>query len=552
MPEHVGRAGRRRVEALPLQQVGPVQRRPRRPRAPPRPARARGRAARATTRTSGPPAPSARDGAHVASDLFVDELVDAVVVVALAGVVHGAVVGHRVVDVVGVGRVGRAGPSPRPAPGRGRPAARPPRGRRPGSAAAKPSRNAVTGAASCSTLSAAVRVRSASSPSSTSSPRDRGRRTARRSSRGGSRPQTCAPSASRNLELSASTRSRRSAQVSTSRCSWPSAGDLGQVERREQPVQGQAVLLLAAGPYGVQPGHVEHQRQLAAAVRADQHRAVAARRRPRAAAGRSRGGQVAACRTASTATRAARVEQRVAAGEQRGHRAAVPRVLAGEGHRPVRSAPGRRPPPPRRRRSPRRAPRSSRVRPCSSTEALSAPSSRAATPPASTTALNAVMHRPVVRAACRTGWQAGTREHAVGHSRPGGLRPRPGRQPRPAARPGARRQRPGRAARGVRPRLRRGRLRRQPVRRAAGRRRSPPSWPRWRPSTTPRSWPGMFETSARPGPALQHPAGARRRDGVVPQDPPLRLLRLPRVRRAHRRARSTPVAGGRRPASGSG
>ena len=39
----------------------------------------------------------------------------------------------------------------------------------------------------------------------------------------------------------------------------------------------------------------------------------------------------------------------------------------------------------------------------------------------------------------------------------------------------------------------------------------------------------------RPRPAVQHPRGPRPRGGGVPQDPPLRLLRLPRVRPAHRR-----------------
>ena len=101
--------------------------------------------------------PVGEDGAHrAASDLFVDELVDAVSPrTTLAGVVDGAVVGDRVVDVVGVGRVGRAVPAlgqrlrPR------RPAPRSRSGSASWLAAAKPSRYAVTGAASCSTLWAA-------------------------------------------------------------------------------------------------------------------------------------------------------------------------------------------------------------------------------------------------------------------------------------------------------------------------------------------------------------------------------------------------------------
>ena len=61
---------------------------------------------------------------------------------------------------------------------------------------------------------------------------------------------------------------------------------------------------------------------------------------------------------------------------------------------------------------------------------------------------------------------------------------------------------------------------------------------------------GMFEPGDDAEPAVQHPGRARRRRGVVPQDPPLRLLRLPRVRpalrRAARRRSSVDLAGLRR------
>ena len=60
---------------------------------------------------------------------------------------------------------------------------------------------------------------------------------------------------------------------------------------------------------------------------------------------------------------------------------------------------------------------------------------------------------------------------------------------------------------------------------------------------------GMFETVRRPGAAAQHPGRPRRGERRVPQDPPLRLVRLSRVRRAdapaplepgHRRPRRVP------------
>ena len=54
---------------------------------------------------------------------------------------------------------------------------------------------------------------------------------------------------------------------------------------------------------------------------------------------------------------------------------------------------------------------------------------------------------------------------------------------------------------------------------------------------------GMFETGEDPARPFNTLVAPRRRRGVVPQDPPLRLLRLPRVRPAH----AGPLdAGGRR------
>ena len=117
----------------------------------------------------------------------------------------------------------------------------------------------------------------------------------------------------------------------------------------------------------------------------------------------------------------------------------------------------------------------------------------------------------------------------------------PAEQPRPAARADARRQRPRGASR-----------RRSPA--TSGRpaptsastpsrstARSPPSSPRSPPSATRPSSPACSRRGADPGPAVQHAGGARRGDRVVPQDPPLRLLRLPRVRPALTAGPLTPV-----------
>ena len=106
------------------------------------------------------------------------------------------------------------------------------------------------------------------------------------------------------------------------------------------------------------------------------------------------------------------------------------------------------------------------------------------------------------------------REHAVGHSGPGGLGARPGRQPGAVARAGALRQRPRGAPRGLRPRLRRVRVRPEPVRRGVGRDRSRSSSPRSRPSATPPWWPGCSRPPRTPhGPTTRcwcaGPAGRR-------------------------------------------
>ena len=92
---------------------------------------------------------------------------------------------------------------------------------------------------------------------------------------------------------------------------------------------------------------------------------------------------------------------------------------------------------------------------------------------------------------------------------------------------------------GVRPRLRRGRLRRQ--------RRTPSRWtgrsrPRsrgWPPSAARPWWPGCSSRRRTPAGPFNTLVRARRGRGGVPQDPPLRLLRLPRVRPAHAPARSS-------------
>ncbi len=103
--------------------------------------------------------------------------------------------------------------------------------------------------------------------------------------------------------------------------------------------------------------------------------------------------------------------------------------------------------------------------------------------------------------------------------------------------------------RGVRPRLRRGRLRRQP--------RTPSRWTgRSRPRS--RGWPtsarttvvaGMFETADDPARPFNTLVVRGARGGRLPQDPPLRLLRLPRVRPAHAPAPLEPRAWSRSAAS---
>ena len=190
-----------------------------------------------------------------------------------------------------------------------------------------------------STLSAATRSRSASRPSSTSASSIRGRRRARRSSRGGSRPPDFRADA--RLARPRSKTRRSSGDVEVAQVGpgvdvavlAPSAGTSTR-SSGASTVQRQAVLLLVVGRTGVQPGR--RRRTSASCRRPSGRRAPRRRGRPRrrGAAGRScavRNGMS----QASTASHGAVLEQRVAAGEQRRDRAAVPRVLAGEGHRPV-------------------------------------------------------------------------------------------------------------------------------------------------------------------------------------------------------------------------
>ena len=286
------------------------------------------------------------------------------------------------------------------------------------------------------------------------------------------------------------------------------------------------------------PRAVDGQRQLPPSA-VDEDRAVAPLRPPpRRPAGHGRRAVDArACRTASTRTSRTpgSPQQRVAPGERRRDRAAVRgssrvnvtgrvgRHLVAD-HHDLRGAgdgvegavqQGRaRPPRPR----PCRRRRAARPR-----------------PPASTTASKST---PGV---CLPPGQA--HPGPPGHT--GGMQvalvqeasePRPGRQPGAAGRAHARGQRPRGVPRGVRPRLRRARLRRQrrTPSRSTGRSRTEVG-PGARPSAAPRSWPGCSRPATTP-PGRSTPwcvrgAAARR----LPQDPPLRLLRLPRVRPAHRR-----------------
>ena len=216
-------------------------------------------------------------------------------------------------------------------------------------------------------------------------------------------------------------------------------------------------------------------------------------------------------------------------------------------------APGRRPRRPRPASTTASSARASRVRPA---QLDARPCRRrragAAVPPASTTAC--VPHAaqsagPVPATSARWRWTRHAGRHA---GRPSSRRPPASTRPTTGrgCRADAGRQRPGGLPRGVRPRLRRGRLRRQRRTPSRSTARSPPRSPvAAEHGTTVVA--GMFETADDPARPYNTLVAARRGARPLPQDPPLRLLRLPRVRPAHRRAaRRRSVRGGRR-ASGS-
>ena len=214
-------------------------------------------------------------------------------------------------------------------------------------------------------------------------------------------------------------------------------------------------------------------------------------------------------------------------------------ILAGPGHRPAGRDLVADHDDLDRRAGSRPAPARAASRRPTSIEALSMPSIRAAVPPVRITA-------PSRRGSLmRSVWQA----EPDGH--PGRLPGAAVVEPRPRARTAPRSTwwprsapaapvAPGRVPRGVRPRLRQARLGGRRLRRAAGR---PVRDPAGRARRRPRRHAGRRDVRGqrRPGPAVQHPRGGRpgRAARVVPQDPPLRLLRLPGVRPAQRRRRSS-------------
>ena len=170
---------------------------------------------------------------------------------------------------------------------------------------------------------------------------------------------------------------------------------------------------------------------------------------------------------------------------------------------------------------------SSSVRPSSSTAALSMPSIRAAVPPARTTPQKPRPQVEVHAGQSRSPqlWIHG--RSAAGARAPVGERAGPRGQPCATGRGRHARRRPGGPPGGLRPRLRRGGLGRQRLRRA-GRR------PLRLRAGTGGGRRGVHRGRRdvrgrrRPRSALQHPRRGRHRLRDVPQDPPLRLLRLPR------------------------
>ena len=119
--------------------------------------------------------------------------------------------------------------------------------------------------------------------------------------------------------------------------------------------------------------------------------------------------------------------------------------------------------------------------------------------------LAAGWHRRLARVAWLTTDDAAGARWSSGRR---GLDPAANRRPARRARD-ARRRRPGGASRGVRPRLRRGRLRRRAVRRAARRAVRRASSAAWRPQPRHHRRGRHVRGRRRPGPAVQHPGASR-------------------------------------------
>ena len=405
----------------------------------------------------------------------------------------------------------------------------------------------MIGAAGRSTLCAASRARSRISASSTSASTSSTSHSSSIQSCRFTTPDSSYRTPPRNPLATAATsrvvRSTRGGRAGPPRCRRR-----GPRRRRRRPRRGPAAP--AAGAAAARAGPRRRARPRPARGRVERRQRAGAGRRRRPAARRR-------------ARRPRRSSRRTVAGVTRGMSTAS--TTTGRGTSRKRVEPASRPaagPPragPRARRSPAgwsgtgspttttsaasttaSSACSSRVAPPSSMEALSTPSIRAAVPPARTTAAELAAVQLQSRGQSRaSGWHG----VAVAH-RPAAVRVRCVQQ-RLRLDPAENRallaelavadgRRPGGLPRGVRPRLRRGRLRRPRVRRAAGRavRRTSSAGSRTRRGTTVVA--GMFEVSRRPRPPVQH-AGRRAATaaGVVPQDPPLRLVRLPRVRPAH-------------------
>ena len=179
-------------------------------------------------------------------------------------------------------------------------------------------------------------------------------------------------------------RSRRSAQESMSTRLLADRRHLGEVQGGEQAVQRHPVLPLQVGSHAAEPGRVEHPGQLPPAVGVDEERPVAAHRRLAQAPHRRRASR-AACRpparrrAAGARSSASTPVSSPATGPPRGgsSRTKVTGRAVGTVSGPTTTTSS----------ASRNASTaySSSVRPASSTDALSIPSIRAAVPPARTT-----------------------------------------------------------------------------------------------------------------------------------------------------------------------